>query len=76
MTSLLMEGAAGLEMDRVNRTLKAKQREAVEQSLVHGALVAPLEALADRLTGAGLFGISAAQVEAATRALDTWEVGK
>ena len=76
LTSLLMEGAAGLEMERANRALKATQRDAVEQGLIRGALVAPLEALADRLSGAGLFGISTDQVEAVTRALDAWEVCK
>lgn len=76
LTSLMMEGAAGLEMQRVNRELKARQRAAVEQRLVRSALVAPLEALTDRLSGAGLLGISPEQVETATRALETWETGR
>jgi len=73
LSSLLMEGATGLEMHRLDRGLRTRQAAAVERTLVQGTLVREWQALAETLTGPGLFGISAAQVAAACAALDTWE---
>ncbi|MEW6252952.1 MAG: GTPase, partial [Planctomycetota bacterium] len=73
LTSLLMEGFAGLEMTREARALKRRQHEAVEREFVHGTLVRTLQGLAARLAGPDLLGISPAQLAAAARALQAWE---
>ncbi len=73
VTSLLLEGATGLEMSRVDRGLKSRQRAAVEQQLVRETLEARLAGLADQLDGPGLLGVSAEQLQEAEAALQQWE---
>jgi hypothetical protein len=73
VSSLLMEGIAGLEMGHAARQLKARQRAAVEDVLVRQTLLPQLRSVADGLDAAGLLGISADEVQAATAALAAWE---
>ncbi len=72
LTSLLMEGAAGLEMQRVDRQLKARQQAAAAE-LVQGTLVRELTGLAMRLDDARLFGLTSDRLDAAAQALAAWE---
>lgn len=74
LASLLMEGLTGLEMRRVDRALRARQYEAVEQQLMRGLIVAALEESADKLDDARLCALAPELVEQATRALHTLEV--
>lgn len=73
LSSLLLEGATGLEMRHLDRGLRTRQAAAVERTLVQGTFVREWRALVEDLTGPGLYGISAAQVAAARAALDAWE---
>lgn len=73
LTSLLTEGATGLEMRRVNAQLKARQRAMVVQELVEGTLRRELLELPDQLDDPGVFGIAAEDLAAAEHALATWE---
>jgi len=73
VSSLLMEGIAGLEMGHAARDLKVRQRAAVESVLVGRTLLPQLGSVADGLEGAGLFGITADALQAASAALVAWE---
>ncbi|MCK4341828.1 MAG: GTPase domain-containing protein [Phycisphaerae bacterium] len=73
LTSLLMQGVAGLELGRVDRSLKARQRQAVEEELVQKTLVRELNDLVTNLEDAGLFAITREHLQASTQALETWE---
>jgi hypothetical protein len=73
LSSLLMEGGAGLEMQRRERTLKAEQLKAVQAGLVENTFVRDLEQLLESLTDPALFAISRERVHEATQALQTWE---
>jgi hypothetical protein len=75
LTSLLMQGFAGLELGRAAHDLKAQQRQAVEETFVRGLLLRELNALADRLDQPGVFGITPQGVQTATNALAAWEAG-
>jgi hypothetical protein len=75
LTSLLMEGFAGMEMERLTRRLKTSQRTAVEEQFIRGELVPALQGLIDDLDGPGVFGITPPQIEAARAALTHWEAG-
>ena len=75
LTSLLMEGVAGLEMKRIDHALRGRQVEYVETGLVENTLVRGLHDLAENLEDGGLFGISATDLTAARAALDAWEKG-
>ena len=68
-----MEGIAGVQMASVARSLKKKQYEAVQQSLVREILAAHLSGLAGDLDDEGLFGIPPARLEAGSRALQAWQ---
>lgn len=74
LTSLLMEGLAGLELGRAARGLKQRQWEAVATGLAR-RVADTLRSLADDLSGAGLFGLSPAAVADADQALAAWESG-
>lgn len=73
VSSLLMEGIAGLEMGHAARDLKVRQRAAVESVLVGRTLLPQLGRVADGLEGAGLFGITADALQTASAALAAWE---
>lgn len=73
--SLLLEGAANLDLQRANAELKRRQLDAVRRVLVPEALARPLRAVVDELAGPGLFNVSPADVEAALRAVDALEAG-
>lgn len=73
VTSLLMEGAAGVEMRRIAGRLKEQQRRTVREQLVERVFVRELHALVEDLDGPGVFGVSGDDVRAATAALDEWE---
>lgn len=75
LSSLLMEGFAGLELGRAARGLKARQRQAVEDDVVQGTLVRELHALADHLVDGGLLATTQEQLAEATQALAAWEAG-
>jgi len=70
-----MEGVTGLELGREARQLKARQRAAVADGFVAGTLVCTLSGLVNDLDPAELFNVPAAEIEAATAALRTWERG-
>jgi hypothetical protein len=72
VSSLLMEGIAGLQMGSVARNLKKRQLEAVQSQLVQGVLGAELYGLAVNLQMPGLLGIPPQRLEEASRALRTW----
>jgi hypothetical protein len=72
VSSLLMEGIAGLQMGSVARNLKKQQLEAVQTQLVQGVLGAELYGLATNLQMRGLLGISPQRLEEAARALRAW----
>ncbi len=67
--SLLVETLSGLELQRVNRALRERQREAVQRDLVAAALVAPLSNLAERVRGPGLASVGEDELAAATAEL-------
>ena len=73
VTSLLMEGVAGLEMAREARELKTRQRAAVQEQFDTRTLVRELLMLGDNLDADGLLGVTPLQVHAATQALEAWE---
>ncbi|MBU0638743.1 MAG: 50S ribosome-binding GTPase [Planctomycetes bacterium] len=73
LTTLLMEGIAGLQMDRVSKDLKRRQLESVQQSLVQEVFVRELRSLVENLDDEGLFAISPARLEHVERALSEWE---
>jgi hypothetical protein len=73
LSSLLVEGFAGLQMSGAARDLKKRQREAVERTLLEPVLGRRLRALAEGLDEAELIGVSAERLEQATRALRQWE---
>lgn len=73
VTSLVMEGIAGVEMGREARLLKDKQRRAVREEFIEQTLVRELNGLARKLTGPGVFGIEAEELEAAERSVKEWE---
>ncbi len=73
LTSLLTEGAAGLEMGRVARQLKEKQWKVVQEEFVQHRLMGVLGEVAVELHGPGLLEISEDDVSRATQALDDWE---
>ena len=73
VTSLVMEGMAGLEMQRVSRQLKTRQQAAVQEELVQKTLVRELNALSHALDDAGLLGVTPQEVAQAEAALATWE---
>jgi hypothetical protein len=73
LTSLLMEGIAGLEMGRGARELKLRQRAAVERALVGQMLLPQLTHVTAGLEAAGLFGLAPADLRTATEALARWE---
>jgi len=74
LASMLMEGMAGLEMQRADRQLRARQRAAAEE-LVRAYVVQALDRLSSELTGPGVFGLPAERVVAAAGALAVWEGG-
>jgi hypothetical protein len=73
VTSLIMEGFAGIEQRNIDARLKRQQLARVECELVAGTFVAALTALAERLRAGPLFGITPAELDAALPALDAWE---
>jgi hypothetical protein len=73
LTSLLMEGLAGLQMGHVARRLKKKQYEAVQKVLIESVFLPELRALAANLEGEGLFAIPPEHLAEATAALGAWE---
>ena len=73
LSSLLLEGFAGVQMVTTAAGLKKRQYAAVQQTLVERVLAGELRALAGRLEDHGLFAISAARLEAAEQALRAWE---
>ena len=74
VTSLLMEGFAGLELGLAARELKARQRAAVQEEFVTRTLVRELNHLAEQLDGATLLAIAPDELSAAARALTAWKV--
>jgi len=74
LASMLMEGMAGLQMQRADRQLRARQRAAAEE-LVRVYVVQALDRLSSELTGPGVFGLPAERVVAAAEALAVWERG-
>jgi hypothetical protein len=72
VTSLLMEGIAGLQMGQVARELKKRQHQAVQTVLLEGAFRPELRSLAENLDAHGLFGIAPERLAEATAALHTW----
>ena len=75
VSSLLMEGIAGLQMGSVARDLKKRQLKAVQSKLVQNVLGAELYALAGNLQAKGLLGIPPQRLEEAGRALHAWTAG-
>ena len=72
VTSLLMEGVAGLEHGREVRRLKAQQAPPWSTSFWSRYSVASSKSLAETLEPVGLVGIGAAEVQTATQALAAW----
>ena len=72
VSSLLMEGIAGLQMGSVARDLKKRQLKAVQSKLVQNVLGAELYALAGNLQAKELLGIPPQRLEEAGRALQAW----
>lgn len=75
VSSLLMEGVAGLEMARQQHRLKARQKTALEEQFVRGVWVPELTALTERTTAGSPPRISADELAAATAVLAAWEAG-
>lgn len=75
VSSLLMEGVAGLEMARQQHQLKARQKTALEEQFVRGIWIPELTALTERTAPAGSPRIGTDELAAATAALDAWEAG-
>lgn len=75
LTSTLTEGALGGYMANVARELKARQAEAVEEVVFHGAVRPALARLTEDLAGHGLFAITAGDLAAAEQALREWGRG-
>lgn len=75
VSSLLMEGVAGLEMARQQHQLKARQKTALEEQFVRGVWVPELAALAERTAPGSPPRIRADELAAATAALEAWEAG-
>jgi hypothetical protein len=73
LTSLLMEGFAGVQMGHVARRLKKQQYEAVQKVLIESVLLPELRALAANLEDEGLFAIPAERLAEAVTALNAWE---
>ena len=73
LSSLMVEGMAGVQMTAVSRSLRKKQYAAVQETLVENVLARGLRELAGRLDDAGLFGVSPGQLECAGQALRAWE---
>lgn len=75
VSSLLMEGVAGLEMARQQHQLKARQKTALEEQFVRGIWVPALTALTERTAPGSPPRIGADELAVATAALDAWEAG-
>ncbi len=73
LSSLLVEGFAGVQMGATARRLKRRQVEAVQQELSEKVLATELRHLAERLSGPGVFGLSAERLSAAGAALHAWQ---
>jgi len=73
LTSLLMEGLAGLQMGHVGRRLKKQQYEAVQKVLIESVFLPELRALAANLEDEGLFAIPPEHLAEAAGALNAWE---
>ena len=73
LTSLLVEGFAGLELNRAARDLKQRQHAAVERDFVHNILARELSGLTARLSAPGLLGVTPEELAAANAALAAWE---
>lgn len=67
--SLLVETLSGLELQRVNRGLRERQRAAVQRDLVAAALVAPLSNLAEWVRAPELTSVGEDDLAAATAEL-------
>lgn len=73
LASMLAEGALGTYMSHIANDLKKQQFEHVRKKLVEGVLTKELRELAADLKDAGLFGVSAQRLHAATQVLQAWE---
>jgi hypothetical protein len=73
LTSMLTEGTLGSYMAHIAGDLKKQQLEHVRARLLDGVFAKELQGVTASLKGAGLFGISAEQLIAASKALDSWE---
>jgi hypothetical protein len=73
LSSLLVEGFAGVQMGATARRLKRRQVEAVQQELSEKVLATELRRLAERLSGPGVLGLSAGRLSAAGAALSAWQ---
>ncbi len=72
LSSLLMEGAAGLEMRRAAHDLKQRQKAAVA-AFAERQVIDPFRAIAADLRGAGIIGISPEELQRAEADLQEWE---
>ncbi|MBK9119317.1 MAG: 50S ribosome-binding GTPase [Phycisphaerales bacterium] len=73
LSSFLVEGSAGLQMQQEARAIRRRQRVAVENTLVAGVLVPLLADLTNQLAPEACCGINPDEVTAATTALAEWE---
>ena len=73
LTSLLMEGLAGVQMGHVARRLKKQQYEGVQKVLTESVFLPELRALAANLEDEGLFAIPPEHLAEAVAALNAWE---
>jgi hypothetical protein len=72
LTSLMVEGIAGIQMGHVARGLKKMQYEAVQATLIQDVIFPELRGMAASLEGEGLFAIPPEDLEQAAAALRAW----